>query len=1165
MNSAGNGFPKSALVRISAILISLWLCTGCGPKTAETHYAKGLKLYKERKYEKAIRELQASIGLNPGLENAYRKLAACYLESGDGERAVQYFEQISQMNPGLSYPHYALGLVFAERKAYEKALEQCQLACRGEPQFAALYSAFSETAFQADELELSESFLYERLRVNPTDAYSLYGLGNFYRLQMRREEALTRLDAALQVKPDLPEAHFAKMQIFRDAAEYDNALTAADSGLAAARRKKDFDLSAAFLAKKGNIYYSLGEPQPALQYFREGLNISRESGNIPVELEALNGLGVIYRLTQQYPDALQCLREGLKISRERDYSRDEGRTAGNIGDVYLETAQYDSALACYEIALQTAQENKDRLVEANCLGSLASACFYRGDFSNSLIYGEKALEIYRELQDRGGEANELINFGTIYLVAGDYTKAIRFFNRGLSIAREIGEKDKQQIALGNLGSIYLLLGEPEPAREHLEPALEIAREMDNKIGVAINTASLGSVALFSGDTLAALQHFREALPVFTAISDRNNEAITCANIGTIYSQQGNHREALQFIERAVAINREIGNRLGEANSYNDLAAVHLRQKNYPQALEFYQKALASGEELSAVEMVWKAQYGLARVYEQEGRGKEAENHYRQAIQTVEDVRSQLATPEHKSGFFEEKVEIYAGLVGLLYRQYRKEGDLRSLEAAFQYAERSKARALIEMLAESGVDATQGVDSLLLERREEIFRRIGEIQTRLISENLTGKAHKRLREQLRAEEENLQSLSLEIKQQNPAYADLQYPDPLPARSAQRMLRNRDEILLEFSLGRENSYLWAISSEALAMYQLPSEKEIAGKVKRYLAMIGGNSPPAISHTDLGYELWAMLLSPAAALLQGKKNLHVIPDGILHYLPFEALVAEEQESRPVYALEKYAFSYAPSASVLAALRKRGTPGASGEQLELLAFGDPVFDARQSAENPARVSGFPEDSPPEAVQGANLEGEGLVFSRLPYTKAEVEGIAALFPAGQVALYLRENAREEQLKGEDLRRYRHLHFATHGIIDEKNPQRSSIVFTLDDDPTDDGFLQMNEIFRLRLAADLVVLSACNTARGKLVRGEGMIGLSRAFFYAGARSLVASLWPVSDRSTARLMEHFYRNLQQGLPKDEALCQAKREMLQSPHAAWRRPFYWAPFVIMGLGN
>lgn len=1160
MYSARNIFPKSALIRVSAVLIGLWLWPGCGPKTAETHYAAGLKFYKEREYEKAIQELQAAIGLNPGFENAYRKLTACYRESRDGESATHYFEQISQMNPGLSYPHYALGLVFAERKAYEKALEQYQFACRGEPQFVALYTAFSETAFQAEKLELSESFLNERLRANPTDAYALYGLGNLYHLQMRREEALTRLDAALQVKPDLPEAHFAKMQIFREAAEYDSALAIADSGLAAARRKKDLDLSAAFLAKKGSVYYSLGEPQPALQYFRKGLNISRDNVYIPGELEALNGLGVIYRLTQEYPDALQCLYEGLKISRERNYSRDKGRIAGNIGDVYLETAQYDSALACYEIALQTAQENKDRLVEANCLGSLASVCFYRGDFPNSLIYGEKALGIYRELQDRGGEANELINFGTIYLVAGDYTKAIRFFNRGLSIALEIGEKDKQQIALGNLGSIYLLLGEPEQARLHLESALGLAREMENKTGVAINTASLGSVALLIGDTLAALQHFQEALPVFTAISDLNNEAITCANIGTIYSRQGNHREALQFIERAVALNREIGNRLGEANSYNDLAVVHLQQKNYPQALEFYQKALALGEELSAVETVWKAHYGLARFYEQEGRGKEAEDHYRQAIQTVEDVRSQLVTPEHKSGFFEEKVEIYAGLVDLLYRQYREEGDLRSLEAAFQYAERSKARALIEMLAESGVDATQGVDSLLLERREEILRRISEMQTRLISENLTGKAHKRLREQLRAEEENLQSLSLEIKQQNPAYADLQYPEPLPARSAQRMLKNRDEILLEFSLGRENSYLWAISGEALAMFQLPSEKEIAGKVQRYLAMIGGNTSPAIAHVELGYELWVMLLSPAAALLEGKKHVRVVPDGILHYLPFEALIAKRRERQPVYVVENYVLSYAPSASVLAALSAREAPTHSGEQLELLAFGDPVFEARKGTGNPARVSGAP-----EVAGKAAPEAEGFALSRLPYTKAEVEGIAALFPPGRASLYLQENAREGRLKSEDLRRYRRVHFATHGLIDEKNPQRSSVVFSLDDDPTEDGFLQMDEIFRLRLAADLVVLSACNTARGKLIRGEGMIGLSRAFFYAGARSLAASLWPVSDRSTARLMEHFYRNLQKGLPKDEALCQAKREMLQASRAAWRRPYYWAPFVIMGLVN
>ncbi|MFQ6094268.1 MAG: CHAT domain-containing protein, partial [bacterium] len=315
------------------------------------------------------------------------------------------------------------------------------------------------------------------------------------------------------------------------------------------------------------------------------------------------------------------------------------------------------------------------------------------------------------------------------------------------------------------------------------------------------------------------------------------------------------------------------------------------------------------------------------------------------------------------------------------------------------------------------------------------------------------------------------------------------------------------------------------------------------------------PGVSHTALGQNLCDMLIGPAREYLKPGVELIIIPDGILHYLPFGALVTQkaiDQKQEARYLIEDYTISYAPSASVLDILIERPARSVQIRRRELLAFGDPLFgETTEEA-----------DLTLETTERGLYQEQGCQFSRLPYTKLEVTRIASLFPEESTSIYLGAAAAEERVKGEDLTRYRRVHFATHGLIDEAIPGRSCVVLALDDDPAEDGFLQMREIFNLKFDADLVVLSACQTGRGKLVRGEGLIGLSRAFLYAGANSMLLSLWSVNDRSTAELMESFYRSLQKGKEKSEALRTAKLDLLEGEIQALRHPYYWAPFILLG---
>jgi CHAT domain-containing protein len=308
----------------------------------------------------------------------------------------------------------------------------------------------------------------------------------------------------------------------------------------------------------------------------------------------------------------------------------------------------------------------------------------------------------------------------------------------------------------------------------------------------------------------------------------------------------------------------------------------------------------------------------------------------------------------------------------------------------------------------------------------------------------------------------------------------------------------------------------------------------------------------------QLYQILIQPFDKQLSSFRKLIIVPDHALAYLPFEALAGSRRAKarKGQYLVERFAIGYAPSASALAAVR---SSNAGSESRSFIAFADPAYRVEIGAQ---------ERSPgPEAKtwELSDYLERGFDLRRLPYTRTEATNIAALFPAGERKVFLGTDANEQQVKSEPLARYRYLHFAAHGIVDEENPARSGVILSLGGNQKDDGILQMSEIMRLKLNADLVTLSACRTGMGKVVGGEGVLGLTRAFLYAGTRSVVASLWNVNDTATAELMTTFYQNLRRGLAKDEALRQAKLRLLHGRPPTWRHPFYWAPFVLVGANN
>jgi CHAT domain-containing protein len=414
--------------------------------------------------------------------------------------------------------------------------------------------------------------------------------------------------------------------------------------------------------------------------------------------------------------------------------------------------------------------------------------------------------------------------------------------------------------------------------------------------------------------------------------------------------------------------------------------------------------------------------------------------------------------------------------------------------AFQYAERSKSRVLLELLTESAANINKETD-----------------------------------------------------QKSEA---LKHPEPVSLKEAQALCPDKNTVILEYSVGDSSSCLWVITQSAHQLFRLPPRKLLQEQIESFrFALLNPDQTNNEFFTRGGYSLYQKLLQPAEPYLTKKTKLIVIPDGILNYLPFEVLLTENKGintgtpySVLPFLIKKYPVSYVQSASVLKSLlsEQSGVRQADPGNKKLVAFGDPVYEnvndtSRSSSKN---------------------------YQRLEYTGKEIENIASLFKKGNADIYLRGDATEENIKREgELKKFNYVHFATHGFIDEAKPDLSSLVLTQDNNSEEDGFLQATEIFNLNLNADLVVLSACQTGLGKLIRGEGMVGLTRAFMYAGTPSVLVSLWSVKDASTATLMTDFYKNLiKEKLSKTEALRKAQLSMLGDEKFA--HPFYWAPFVIVG---
>ena len=823
------------------------------------------------------------------------------------------------------------------------------------------------------------------------------------------------------------------------------------------------------------------------------------------------------------------------------------------------------AITKWEAALPLWRELEDKSQEAFTLLRIGFVYNNLGFKQKALEYYNQALSIYRAIGDRAGETITLNNIGAVHNALGEKQQALDYFQQALTLSGEMGDRAQEAVTLNNIGLVYDDLGEKQQALDYFQQALTLSGEMGDRAQEAVTLNNIGLVYDDLGEKQQALDYYQQALPLRRAVGDRAGVAVTLNNIGAVYDDLGEKQQALDYYQQALPLRRAVGDRAGVAVTLNNIGAVYDDLGEKQQALDYYQQALPLSKAVGDRAGVAATLGNIAILERNRGNLQVALTPMKASIKIIEDLRTTASvSPELRQTYFSTVQDYYQFYISLLMELHQQNPSEGYDQQAFNISEHSRARTLLELLTEANANIKEGVDPQLLAQEKRLQGQIDAIEEQRLeiynNPNSTSEQKTEIDQKHQTLLKQYRELQTDIRQKSPKYADLKYPQPLTLEQVQKDILDRDTVLLQYSLGEEQSYVWVVTKEGMNSYQLPSQEEIEKRATNLLRTIKqGNLETFAQAAPL---LSQVILEPVKDKIT-KKRILVVADGALQYIPFAALSLSENQ-QPL--ITNYEIINLPSSSSLATIRPE-TQARKSAPKALAVLADPVFspdDKRVNNGTTALSQPQTSDLGSLALQRSVRSLRDGTFDPLPGTRQEAEAILKLIRnKTQKTSAFDFDANLSQATNPDLSQYRIVHFATHGILNPESPELSGIVLSLVDDKGNDvnGFLRLNDIFNLNLPAEIVVLSACETGQGKDIKGEGLIGLTRGFMYAGSPRVLVSLWKVDDQATAEMMTRFYRlMLKKKLPAAEALRTAQLGMQQETE--WKSPYYWAAFTLQG---
>ena len=857
----------------------------------------------------------------------------------------------------------------------------------------------------------------------------------------------------------------------------------------------------------------------------------------------------------------------------------------NMGIASGTLSQFRDAVGYYQRALPLWRAAGKRAGEADTLMSLASDLAHLSEDQPALEYYEQALKAYRELGDRAFEARVLNNIGLVYQGQAEYQKAFEHFNRAWELLQAAEHPEIKAHTLINLGLALSAFGEPRRALEYARQALALMPQLQAPPLEVKLMRLLGLLTARLDSREKGSEYLQRALALSRRMGDRQSEAMSLDSIAAYHRELNEPQKAVGFTIEALALMRAVGDRGGEGLMLRQLGFDYLKLGEYRKAAEILTPALNLSREVRDRESELVCLSYLAQLDLKEGRLSEAREKMRQVLRLFEALRVQVPGEALRSAFFANAQERYEAYIDLLARLDQAEPDKGYLAEALETNERARARGLLDLLIESQTDLRQGVDADLLARERSLRQQLNAkaaAQTRLLSGRHTRAQADEIEKGIRELTARHDEVWNQIRTISPRFAALTQPQPLTTAEIQSQILDENTLLLEYALGEKQSRLWLVSRTDLSSYALPPRAEIEAAAKRVYDLmtarqaVSPNSPERIKEAEdqlpgEAARLSRLLLGPVRSRLENKR-LVIVASGMLEYLPFGSLPIPSERggsaspSTPLIA--EHEIVTLPSVSVLSVIR-REMAGRNPAAEVAAVFADPVFapdDPRIAAakKNAGSTELARADRDAEAPLARTMRDFNFArLSRLPFSRQEAEALLSSAPGPSNLKALSFDASRQRVTSTDLSRYRVLHFATHGLLNSEHPELSGLVLSLVDPEgrPQDGFLRLHDIYELKLRADLVVLSACQTGLGKQIRGEGLVGLTRGFMYAGAPRIIASLWQVNDTATAELMKHFYRGLfRENLRPAAALRAAQMALMKEKR--WSSPFYWAPFVLQG---
>ena len=927
------------------------------------------------------------------------------------------------------------------------------------------------------------------------------------------------------------------------------------------------------LRETAKIYLKLNEFDNASRQLNKALELDGKNNYWEARTEDLSLLSLVYLRAGKVKESKKLYKQALQLSQNSENPSIRAISLFSAAQYNYFYGNADETIKLFQETLSFAEQANDKILIAQSLLYIGYTNVKLGKTAISLENAQKALAIWEEIDDVRGKAICYVGLGFIHTMTGQYQDALRYYKKGEELFPNDFEWLEKGRLFNGLATIYEEYHQFKLAENYRLKALECFKKSKYLYGQLATLPTLANDVYLNGNFDAAKTYYGEALTLAYSLKDVYHLAYIKKDLGEIYLENNLSDKAIENFLEVEKIYQKLATKFPIV--YELIGKAYFKKSDLINAHLYFKQSFQIAREVKEISTESESLFNLAQISAIENNPDEALKIIQESLRLTENLYSDTDNTNFKSTYFSNVFDRYELYINLLIKMHKQSPNENYAIEALQAAEKSRARSILENLSLAEADFTKDALPEIVKREKEIrvsLNSKADKLTDLLSGNAAKSETDNLDNEINELNNELENIKADLKQKSPMYSAIKNPAPFDVGEFQKNILDDNSLLLEFSFGKDESYLWCVGKNEFSSYILPPRVQIETIVEKLRGLIASREmkqgeaiedyQKRMAEAEADYqsgarELSNLLFGQIADKLSNKR-LIIVPDGKLHYFPVAALPLPNSESNDPILLTNETV-YEPSAQTLLLLEKSRRQSAATKNL--LVFSDPIFTT-----DDARFS--PENKPVKTAETTSADKFRFVESlnslmRLTASKDESDSIVSIVGATESDVYSGFAANREQLLNIKAEDYKILHFATHGFTDEQRPELSGIILSRFDEQgqkLDESF-RIHDIYGLNLNADLVVLSACETGIGKEVKGEGLMSLNNAFLQTGAKSVMASLWKVEDGATLELMKNIYGAMAgANLTPSQALRQAQIKLRRNPQ--YQSPFYWAAFTVQG---